>query len=333
MKTRRIGPFEVSAIGLGCMNVVHGYNPAIPRDDAIALLRRALDLGCTHFDTAAIYGLGKSEELIRDAIMGRRQEFFLASKCGIVVDAEGRRLDGTPKGIRQVCEASLKRLGAETIDLYYLHRLDRRVPVEESVGALGELVREGKIGSVGLSEVSGATLRRACREYPVVAVQNEYSLWTRNPEIALLEACKETGATLVAFSPLGRAFLTGRMPDPASFHETDMRRSMPRFEGGNLERNRALLEEYKAVARGVGCSPAQLALAWVLSRGEHVVAIPGTSSMSHLEENMEADAVELSAAVLASLDELINERTVSGPRYPAFMQADVDTEDFEAEQA
>lgn len=333
MKMRKIGQFEVAAIGLGCMNIVHGYNPAIPRDDAIALLRRALDLGCTHFDTAAIYGVGKSEELIRDAIMERRAEFFLASKCGIVVDSEGRRLDGTPKGIRKVCEDSLRRLGAETIDLYYLHRLDRNVPVEESVGALGELVREGKIRSIGLSEVSGATLRRACREYPVAAVQNEYSLWTRNPEIALLEACKDMGATLVAFSPLGRAFLTGRMPDPVSFNAADMRRSMPRFEPDNLARNLALLEEYKAIARGVGCSPAQLALAWVLSRGEHVVAIPGTSSLAHLEENFEADGLELPAAVLAQLDELINERTVAGVRYPAAMQADVDTERFELETA
>lgn len=333
MKPRMIGSFSVSPVGLGCMNVVHGYGPAVERDYAIRLLRRALDLGCTHFDTAALYGLGKSEELIRDAIMERRGEFMLASKCGIVVDEKGRRLDGTPAGVRKVCEDSLRRLGAETIDLYYLHRKDPRVPIEESVGALGDLVREGKIRSVGLSEVSGETLRRACREFPVAAVQNEYSLWTRNPEIGLIDACRDNGTTLVAFSPLARAFLTGKLRDVGALTKGDMRLSMPRFGGENWQRNLRLLDEYIEIARDADCSPAQLALAWVLAQGEDVVVIPGTSNISHLEENMEAAQVSLSAAQLARLDEIINQNTVSGPRYSPAMQADVDTEDFPAGEA
>jgi aryl-alcohol dehydrogenase-like predicted oxidoreductase len=313
------------------MNLSHAYG--VPPDAAAAeaLLRRALDLGVTHFDTATLYGFGANEELVGRALGPRRSEFLLASKCGIHgVLGNGtirRVIDGRPETLRENCVQSLRRLRTEVIDLYYLHRWDKSVPIEESVGALADLVREGKIRAIGLSEVSAATLRRAQAVHAIAAVQSEYSLCTRNPEIAVLDACRELGAAFVAFSPLGRGFLTGSVPAPAAFAAKDLRRSMPRFEAANHAANLPLLHELGDLAADAGCTPGQLALAWVLSRGTHVCAIPGTTSLAHLEENVAAGRLAPSAALLARLDALFAPNALRGARYNAATQAEIDTED------
>ena len=328
MKTRRIGPFEVTALGLGCMNLSHGYGTPPPEEAAQALLRGALDLGITLFDTAALYGFGANEELIGRTLGADRSKFVLASKCGLH-GVDGKRVvDGRPETLKWSCEQSLKRLRTDRIDLFYLHRWDRNVPIEDSVGALGDLVRAGKVGAIGLSEVSAATLRRAHAVHPIAAVQTEYSLWTRNPEIAVLDACRELGAAFVAFSPVARGFLAGSLRDVAVLEPKDLRRNMPRFEPANFAANLKLLDGFTAIAAELQCTPAQLALAWVLSRGEHVLAIPGTTKLAHLRENAAAADIGLSASTLARLDALINQRTVAGPRYDAAAQAGVDTEEF-----
>ena len=330
MKTRRIGPFEVAALGLGCMNLSHGYGTPPPEEAAQALLRGALDLGITLFDTAALYGFGANEELIGRTLGADRSKFVLASKCGLH-GVDGKRVvDGRPETLKWSCEQSLKRLRTDRIDLFYLHRWDRNVPIEDSVGALGDLVRAGKVGAIGLSEVSAATLRRAHAVHPIAAVQTEYSLWTRNPEIAVLDACRELGAAFVAFSPVARGFLAGSLRDVAVLEPKDLRRNMPRFEPANFAANLKLLDGFTAIAAELQCTPAQLALAWVLSRGEHVLAIPGTTKLAHLRENAAAADIGLSASTLARLDALINQRTVAGPRYDAAAQAGVDTEEFPA---
>jgi aryl-alcohol dehydrogenase-like predicted oxidoreductase len=239
-----------------------------------------------------------------------------------------RVIDGRPATLKQTCEDSLRRLRTEWIDLYYLHRWDRTVPIEDSIGALKELVREGKIRAIGLSEVSAATLLRAHAVHPIAAVQSEYSLWTRNPEIAVIEACRRIGASFVAFSPLARGFLTGALRDVSTLEAGDLRRTMPRFEAQAYTANLQLLDEYARVARAAHASMAQLALAWVLARGEHVLAIPGTTCKAHLEENLGAAMVELQPDLIAQLDALINQRSVVGPRYNSAAQADVDTENF-----
>ena len=328
MKTRRIGPFEVTALGLGCMNLSHGYGTPPPEEAAQALLRGALDLGITLFDTAALYGFGANEELIGRTLGADRSKFVLASKCGLH-GVDGKRVvDGRPETLKWSCEQSLKRLRTDHIDLFYLHRWDRNVPIEDSVGALGDLVRAGKVGAIGLSEVSAATLKRAHAVHPIAAVQTEYSLWTRNPEIAVLDACRELGAAFVAFSPVARGFLAGSLRDVAVLEPKDLRRNMPRFELANFAANLKLLDGFVAIADELQCTPAQLALAWVLSRGEHVLAIPGTTKAAHLRENAAAADIGLSASTLARLDALINQRTVAGPRYDAAAQAGVDTEEF-----
>lgn len=332
MKQRKIGTSPVSAIGLGCMNYAHGYGNGLDDRDAADLLLKALDLGYTHFDTATMYGAGRSERILGDTLSARRSEFFLASKCVLYPgpNGQGREIDGRPERIKTACEDSLKRLKTDVIDLYYQHRLDPNVPIEESAGAFADLIRQGKIRSYGLSEISAETLRRAHAVHPVAALQSEYSLWTRNPEIATLEACAELGVTFVAFSPLGRKFLSGKLSltDVEAPAAGDMRASMPRFELQTYARNLALLDGYRAIAEDVGSSMAELAIAWVLSRGEHVVAIPGTANPEHLAENARADQVVLTPEILARLDALINERTVLGPRYNPAQQADVETEDF-----
>ncbi len=296
------------------------------------MLRRAVDLGVTHFDTAALYGCGANEELVGRTLAPFRAQLTLASKCGMQGVKFGtgvqRVIDGRPATIRQTCEESLRRLGTDAIDLYYLHRWDKAVPIEESVGALAELKRQGKIRAIGLSEVSAATLKRAHAAPPITAVQSEYSLCTRNPEIGVLEACHEIGAAFVAFSPLARGFLTGAMPAIETFAAKDIRRAMPRFESANNDANLKLLEEYVILAREAGCTPAQLALAWVLTRGSHVLAIPGTTNPAHLEENVGAGAVQLSPDLCVRLDSLINQRSIAGLRYNAATQAEIDTEDF-----
>jgi aryl-alcohol dehydrogenase-like predicted oxidoreductase len=330
MEQRSIGPFEVSAIGLGCMGLSHGYGPAAPRERAEQVLKGALDAGYTFFDTAAVYGLGHNETLVGEILGPHRDEFVLASKCGITIGDE-RGIDGSPANIKDTCERSLRRLKTEVIDLYYLHRWDKRVPIEDSVGALADLVAEGKIRSIGLSEISGPTLRRAHAVHPIAAVQNEYSPWTRNPEIALMDACHELGVTLVAFSPVGRGFLAGGASDPSKFGEGDMRAAMPRFQGEALAANLKLLARFEALAAEAACTPAQLCLAWLMAKDPTLVSIPGTANPDHMRENATAAAIALSAEMVGRVDAAVNERTVTGSRYPAFMQASVDTERTPAE--
>ena len=331
MNTRKIGPFEVSAIGLGCMSLSHAYGTPPDPATAATVLRRALDLGYRHVDTAALYGFGANETLIGTALKDRRSEVVLATKGGMFRNAQGQReIDGRPEVIARTCDESLARLQTDVIDLYYLHRWDKRLPVEESVGAMADLVKAGKVRTIGLSEVSADTIRRAHRVHPVTAVQTEYSLWTRNPEVAVLDACRELGITLVAFSPLGRGFLTGKLREVATLPAKDIRLAMPRFQGEHFERNLRLLDGLAAIAAEQGCTMGQLALAWLLARGEDIVPIPGTTRLDHLEENVRATEIELDGATLARLDALINPRTVSGARYNAATQTEIDTEEIPA---
>jgi len=331
---RHIGDRDVHPVGLGCMNITHAYGPPLNEADAKALLVRALDLGCDFLDTATIYGLGRSEELIGEALGHRRKEYFLASKCVLGFRDGQRILDGRPEAIKTACEASLKRLRTDVIDLYYLHRPDPKVPVEDSAGALADLVREGKIRFIGLSEMGEDQLRRAHKVHPVAALQSEYSLWVRNPEIAVLDACRELGTVLVAFSPVGRGFLADPPADPACFHDTDMRRVMfPRFFPEFYPKNLALLDEARAVAREAGCSVAQLALAWTLAKGPHVIPIPGTAKIAHLEENHTAANFTLTPAQVARLDAHFAPERAAGPRYSPPGQASVTTEMFDFERA
>ncbi len=332
MHSRRIGPFQVSALSLGCMNLSHAYGAPPPPEHAERLLLRALDLGVTMFDTAALYGFGANETLIGRVLGPHRTKFTLASKGGMAGvqfdDGLKRVINGRPEAIRRNCEDSLRRLQTDHIDLYYLHRWDRRVPIEDSVGEMSRLLEAGKVRALGLSEVSAATLRRAHAVHPIAALQSEYSLWSRNVEIGVLSACKELGVSLVAFSPLARAFLTGALRDVSGFDTKDIRRGMPRFEPAHYAANLALLDGFGTVAREAGCTPAQLALAWLLARGERVIPIPGTTQLAHLEENLGAADVVLGRAIVARLDALINQRTVAGARYSAATQAEIDTEEF-----
>jgi len=330
MQTRRIGPFAVSAIGFGCMNLSHAYGVPPSPEVAEALLLKALDLGVTLFDTAALYGFGVNETLVGRVLAPHRAKITLASKCGMTGVNGVRVIDGRPETLTRTCEESLQRLRTDVIDLYYLHRLDRKVPIEDSVGALADLVRAGKVRAIGLSEVSAATLRRAHAVHPVSALQNEYSLWSRNPEIAGLDACRELGTAFVAFSPTARGFLTGKLRDVSGLDPKDIRRGMPRFQGENFAANLELLDGYTALADETGCTPAQLALAWLLAKGGHIVPIPGTTSMEHLVENIGGASVTLAPAMLDKLDATINRRTVTGPRYNAATQAEIDTEEFPA---
>lgn len=327
LNKRRIGDRTVHPVGLGCMNITHAYGPPIDEAEARALLMQALDLGCDFFDTATIYGLGRSEELIGEALGQRRKDYFLASKCVLGFRDGARILDGRPEAIKAACDASLKRLRTDVIDLYYLHRPDPRVPVEDSAGALADLVAAGKIRFIGLSEMGADQLRRAHAVHPVAALQSEYSLWVRNPEIAVLEACAELGTALVAFSPVGRGFLADPPADPARFHETDMRRSLfPRFGPDFYPQNLLLLDEARAIAREAECSVAQLALAWTLAKGEHIIPIPGTTSQAHLGENHDAAHIQLTADQVARLDAHFAPERAAGPRYIAAAQASVTTE-------
>jgi len=328
MKTRRIGPFEVSAIGLGCMNLSHAYGTPPSRQVAAAVLNGALDGGITLFDTAALYGFGANEELLGDVISHHRERFVLTSKCGMHGVNGQRVIDGRPETIRDSVEASLKRLRTDVIDVLYLHRLDAKVPVEDSVGAMAGLVKAGKVRALGLSEVSAATLRRAHAVHPIAALQSEYSLWTRNPEIAGLDACRELGAAFVAFSPLARGFLGGELRDVSKLEPKDIRRGMPRFSPENYAANLKLLDGFQDEAARLNCAPATLALAWLLHQGEHIVPIPGTSNPDHLWELMAAAKLQLDGATLKRLDALINRKTVSGARYNATTQTEIDTEEF-----
>ena len=328
MQMRKLGPYEVSAIGLGCMGMSHAYGPSDNLASA-CVLHRALDLGCNLLDTAALYGFGANESLLGATLRRRRHEFILASKCGMFRNAAGEReIDGRPETLVRTCEESLRRLQTDVIDLYYLHRVDPRVPLEDSIGALAGLVHEGKVRSIGLSEVSADTLRRAHAIHPITAVQSEYSLWTRNAEIRVLAACRELGVAFVAFSPLGRAFLAGALRDPAQLNEKDIRCNMPRFQPPHFARNLTLLDEFGRIAHEHGCTMAQLALAWLLAQGPHIIPIPGTRQSVHLEENLAAAGLTLAADALRLADTLINAQTVSGPRYNAAQQREIGTEEF-----
>jgi len=330
MHPRKLGPFDVSPIGLGCMSLSHAYGTPPEPDAASALLLRALDLGYTHLDTAALYGFGANETLIGRALRGRRHQFVLASKGGMFRNAQGQReIDGRPAMIRKNCEESLIRLQTDAIDLYYLHRWDKRIPIEESVGALADLVEEGKVKAIGLSEVSAGTIRKAHRVHPLAAVQTEYSLWTRNAEVAVLETCRELAVAFVAFSPLARGFLTGELRDISILPPKDIRLGMPRFQPQHFPKNLRLLDGMSAIARENGCTMAQLALAWVLARGAHIIPIPGTTRLDHLEENLGAASLRLSADTQSRLHALINPATVSGPRYGAAILPEIDTEEIE----
>jgi aryl-alcohol dehydrogenase-like predicted oxidoreductase len=328
MQQRSLGPFQVSAIGLGCMNLSHAYGAPPPPEQGEAVLLKALDLGVTLFDTAALYGFGANEDLVGKVLSPHRRKFTLASKCGIFVENGKRSIDGRPETIRRTCEDSLRRLRTDVIDLYYLHRWDKKIPIEDSVGAMADLVREGKIQTIGLSEVSATTLRKAHAVHPITAVQTEYSLWTRNPEIAVLDACKELGTAFVAFSPVARGFLCGQLRDVSTLDAKDIRRGMPRFTPENYAANLRLLDGYAELAREAGCTQAQLALAWLLAKAGHIIPIPGTSRVDHLEEDMAAAHVTLSPAVFARADALINQSTVTAARYSAAQQPDVDTEEY-----
>lgn len=326
MQKRRLSDLEVPAIGLGCMCLSPSYGQPDP-DEAERTLHRALDVGMTFLDTASIYGLGENEKLIGRVLGAQRDRFVLASKCGIVIDEQGRRgVDCSPEAVRRTCETSLASLRTDVIDLYYLHRRDHAVPIEESVGALAALVREGKIRHIGLSEVSSVTLRRAHAEHPVTAVQSEYSLWTRDPEAKVLAACEELGVGFVPFSPLGRGFFADTIRSEEQLTGPDMRKRMPRFQGEHLAHNLALLPEFVALARDNGCTPAQLALAWVLSRGESLVPIPGTKHAAYVEENAAAAGLALPADALARAGEIVHPDRVSGPRYAKELEISLDPE-------
>ena len=334
LPTRKLGPYDVSAIGLGCMNLSHAYGQPVSAEQGERVLLAALDAGVTLFDTATLYGFGANETLVGKVLKPHRHKFSLASKCGmqgVDVANDGklvRVIDGKPATLQKTLEDSLRRLQTDVIDLYYLHRWDKNVPIEDSVGAMADMVKKGHIRSIGLSEVSAATLRKAHAVYPIAAVQTEYSLWTRNPEIAVLQACQELGTAFVAFSPVARGFLCGTPIDVAALGAKDIRRAMPRFMPENFAANQKLLPAYHAIAQDAGCSPSQLALAWLLHKAPHIIPIPGTTSVAHLLDDLGAVHVTLSTQTIDQLESLINQHSVQGARYNTQSASEVDTENF-----
>ncbi|MEG3155256.1 aldo/keto reductase [Sphingomonas sp. RB1R13] len=331
MPTRRLGPLAVSAIGLGAMNLNYAYGEPCTPEEGAALLNRAIDLGCTLVDTAALYGNGENERLIAAAIGHRRAEYRLTTKCVLDVIDGKRSLDGSPAQIVRTVEGSLARLKMDFVDMVYLHRLDRQVPVEESVGALVRLKEQGKLGAIGLSEMSAATIRRAHAVHPIAAVQSEYSPAVRNPEIGVLATCRELDIGFVAFSPVARGLLAASV-QAADYVPGDIRAAMPRFVEPTLDANLALVARYDAIAAEAGCTPAQLALAWLLARGDDIVPIPGTRSIAHLEQNLAATSLAIDPALLEKVDEIMPPGALRGARYAAAMQAQIDTETFPDEE-
>ncbi len=322
MQKRHLGPskLEVSAIGLGCMGMSISYG-ATNDAESIKTLHRALDLGITLLDTADMYGWGHNEELIGKAIKGHRDKIVLATKMGFIQGGEkAYTLDGSPAHIKAACDASLKRLGVETIDLYYLHRIDPKVSVEDSISAMAELVKAGKIRHIGISEAKPETIRRAAKVHPITALQTEYSLWERNPEKAILSTCRELKIGFVPFSPLGRGFLTGKISDMTRLAKDDFRHALPKFnDEENFETNKTILRAVTKMAHEKRCSTAQLALAWLLAQGEDIVPIPGTKKVAYLEENLGALEVQLSQDELKQLDRLVASGKFKGEKFPAYL--------------
>lgn len=329
MKQRKLGPFNVSAIGLGCMNISMGYGPRPSDDECGRLFNLALDNGYTMLDTAAMYGMGHSENIIGKYLSHRRHEYTLASKCGIFRnDQDKAEINCRPEVLLKTCEDSLRRLNTEVIDLYYLHRVDANVPVEESIGALSRMVEQGKARTIGASEIGDVNLRKAHATHPLVAVQSEYSLWTRTPERKVLATCEELGISFVAFAPLARQFLTGQCTDLTQFDENDIRctNARPRFEPENFAQNEKLLTPYGKIAERINCSMAQLALAWLLARGDNIIPIPGTKHVDYMIENAGAGDITLDQETVEELDQLINEDTVYGDRYQSALMGSIDSE-------
>lgn len=327
MKLRTLGKSDtaISAIGLGCMGMSQSYGPG-DDEESIKTVHRALNLGINFLDTAAVYGNGANERLVGHAIKDRRREVVLATKCGIQALTVGfpSGLDGSPDEIRRSCDESLKRLNVDVIDLFYLHRVDPKTPIEDSIGSMAGLVRAGKVRYLGLSEAAPATIRRAYKVHPISALQSEYSLWWRDPEMSVLPVCRELGITFVPFSPLGRGFLSGRVTCLNALGDDDLRKRLPRFQGDNFERNLALVEQLEAFANKNAATPAQIALAWILAKGADIVPIPGTKRRSYLESNTAAVEIVLSPADVAQLDALFPPDAAVGDRYNAQMAQWVD---------
>jgi aryl-alcohol dehydrogenase-like predicted oxidoreductase len=328
LKQRIIAGQWVSEIGLGCMNLSHAYGHPLTESEATKVVNEALSIGVSHFDTAALYGFGRNEILLGKLLKAQRNNIFLASKCGMT-GVDGKRvIDGRPATLRATLEQALKSLQTDVLDLYYLHRWDKSVPIEDSVGELSRMVEEGKIQAIGLCEVSSATLRKAHAVHPIAALQTEYSLWTRNAEISVLDTCKELGTAFVAFSPLARGFLSGQVTDKNALVEGDIRKGMPRFQAEHMQNNLPLLSELKTISDELHCSMAQLSLAWLLRQGEHIHPIPGTTKVAHLRDNIAASKMQLNQEQLAKLNHVFAHQNISGARYPAATQLEIDTEEF-----